>query len=182
MNRSILFCAIVGAPVLAGVTAKADAAADLTGTWEGRVTCDCFGGERVKTSPGRAPVTQLVISQMVNTDPHGPTQPLICLRLGGAGGFPPSHSGRLIESAAHPGSGELVLVGLGVDPTLSAPGVDGPFDLGRGTFALGNKDSLDASITKVVWAVDPGITLAICTCTWRFDRVNTLDPGLNCPS
>jgi hypothetical protein len=178
MKARYHFLTLTGMLSLAGFPLCSMSAADLSGSWEGRVTCNCFDGNKLKRTGGQSVITAYV-SQYVLTDPNGPTQPVLCLRLG-VPGFPPSHTGRVIESANKPGTGEVILVGLGINPTLTPPGGDGPYDLGRGTFATGQKDTMDATITKVGFNIDPGITAAACTCQWRFDRLDSVDPGLVC--
>lgn len=159
-----------------GVPMLSVAEADLTGTWEGQIRCEGFNGEAVKDQ-GPSLIVPVYVSQYNSTDPNGPAQPILC--LSSFTNIAPTHTGRVIESVAHPGNGEMILVGLGINPTIT-PG-QGSFHLGRGTFSIGQKDTLDATMTQVGFAVDPGITYTALTCKWRFDRVDTVDPGFVCP-
>jgi hypothetical protein len=130
---------------------------DLTGTWEGRQVCRTFNGDvvRTETDPSTLRVTQSGAS--VNLEVDGTTL----------------YHGEAVPAAGNADRGRAGFIRCGTTDALA-----GDDEMGRVKVATRANGLGKVRGFAVVRSAGGGIG----TCTWRYDRTGTADPGIGpCP-
>ena len=150
------------AALLASALAPAATAFDLTGTWEGRWSCQGFDGAKFRSSNG---VSTLLVTQVgnalnVNMD---------------AGDY--LYTGGAIPDAASPDTkGEIALAQCGTD-NIPLAGPDSEILRAR---VKTNPES-GAGVIKALSILESSIP-DVLTCKYSYKRVDTADPAVGgCP-